>query len=100
MRIVVDMQGAQTASRFRGIGRYTMSFAQALARNAGQHDVVLALSGLFPETIEPIRSAFEGLLPRQNISCGTRRARCSNVTQGIVGVVVRVRSRVRRSWRA
>lgn len=67
MRIVIDMQGAQTESRFRGIGRYTLSFAQAIVRNRGGHEVLLALSGLFPETIEPIRAAFEGLLPQENI---------------------------------
>ena len=67
MRIVIDMQGAQTESRFRGIGRYTMSFAQAVARNRGDHEIFLALSGLFPDTIEPICSAFDGLLPRESI---------------------------------
>ena len=67
MRIVIDMQGAQTESRFRGIGRYTLSFAQAVVRNRGEHEVLLALSGLFPDTIEPIRAAFDGLLPQENI---------------------------------
>jgi glycosyltransferase involved in cell wall biosynthesis len=61
------MQGAQTESRFRGIGRYTMSFAQALAQNRGEHDVILALNGLFPHTIESIRAAFDGLLLQENI---------------------------------
>lgn len=67
MRIVIDMQGAQTESRFRGIGRYTLSFALAVVHNRGEHEVFLALSGLFPETIEPIRSAFDGILPQENI---------------------------------
>nr|WP_060987668.1 glycosyltransferase family 1 protein [uncultured Acidovorax sp.] len=67
MRIVIDMQGAQTESRFRGIGRYTLSFAQAVVRNRGEHEVFLALSGLFPDTIEPIRAAFDGLLPQEHI---------------------------------
>ncbi|MEZ0329485.1 MAG: glycosyltransferase [Dissulfuribacterales bacterium] len=67
MRIVIDMQGAQTESRFRGIGRYTMSFAKAVVRNRGGHEVILALSGLFPDTIEPIRAEFDGLLPQENI---------------------------------
>jgi glycosyltransferase involved in cell wall biosynthesis len=61
------MQGAQTESRFRGIGRYTLSFAQALVRNRGEHEVILALNGLFPDTIEPIRAGFGGLLPQENI---------------------------------
>lgn len=67
MRIVIDMQGAQTESRFRGIGRYTLSLAQAIVRNRGEHEIILALSGLFPDTIEPIRSAFDGLLTQENI---------------------------------
>lgn len=67
MRIVIDMQGAQTESRFRGIGRYTLSFAQAVAKNRGEHEIILALSGLFPDTIEPIRTAFDGVLPQENI---------------------------------
>jgi glycosyltransferase involved in cell wall biosynthesis len=67
MRIVLDMQGAQTESRNRGIGRYSISFAQALVRNRGEHEVFLALNGLFPESIEPLRAAFDGLLPQENI---------------------------------
>lgn len=67
MRIVIDMQGAQTESRFRGIGRYTMSFIQAVARNKENHQVILALNGLFPDTIEPIRLAFSDLIPQEDI---------------------------------
>jgi len=67
MRIVLDMQGAQTESRFRGIGRYTLSLAQAIVRNQGEHQVILALSGLFPDTVEPIRAAFDSLLAQENI---------------------------------
>lgn len=67
MRIVIDMQGAQTESRSRGIGRYALSFAQGIARNRGEHEIILALSGLFPDTIEPIRAAFDGLLMQENI---------------------------------
>ncbi|EKT4504265.1 MULTISPECIES: glycosyltransferase [Pseudomonas] len=67
MRIVIDMQGAQTESRFRGIGRYTLSFAQGIVRNRGQHEVFLVLNGLFAHTIEGIREAFQGLLPQENI---------------------------------
>ena len=67
MRIVIDMQGAQTESRYRGIGRYTMAFAQAVVRNRGENEILLALNGLFPDTIEPIRAAFDGLLPQENI---------------------------------
>lgn len=67
MRIVIDMQGAQTASRFRGIGRYTLSFAHAVISQAKGHEVLLLLNGLFPETLEPIRSEFASSLPARNI---------------------------------
>jgi glycosyltransferase involved in cell wall biosynthesis len=67
MRIVIDMQGAQTESRFGGIGRYTLSLARAIVRNRGEHEILLALSGYFPDTIEPIRAAFDDLLPQENI---------------------------------
>ena len=38
-----------------------------LFRSRGEHEIYLALSGLFPDTIEPIRHTFEGLLPQENI---------------------------------
>lgn len=63
MRVVIDMQGLQTESRFRGIGRYTLSFVRAVVRNRGDVEIVLALSDLFPDTIDEIRSAFLGELP-------------------------------------
>jgi len=67
MRIVLDMQGAQASNAKRGIGRYTLSLTQAIARNSGEHEVFLVLNGLFPDSIEPIRAAFNGLLPQENI---------------------------------
>ncbi|HXH02006.1 MAG TPA: glycosyltransferase [Candidatus Competibacteraceae bacterium] len=67
MRIVLDLQGAQGSSAKRGIGRYTLSLAHAIIRNRGEHEVLIALNGLFPETIEPIRAVFDGLLPQENI---------------------------------
>jgi len=67
MRIVIDMQGAQTESRFRGIGRYSLSLTNEIVKQRGEHEIIIALNGLFPETIEPIRSEFDGLLPQENI---------------------------------
>jgi glycosyltransferase involved in cell wall biosynthesis len=68
MRIVIDMQGAQsTRSRASSIGRFTMSLSKAIVRNRGGHEIILALSGLFVESIEPIRAAFGQSLPQENI---------------------------------
>jgi glycosyltransferase involved in cell wall biosynthesis len=67
MRIIIDLQGAQTGSRHRGIGRYTLSLVKAIVRNKGKHEIILVLNGLFPETIETIRAEFEDVLPQRNI---------------------------------
>lgn len=67
MRIVVDLQGAQTESRFRGIGRYCIALTQALLRNRGGHEVIITANGMFPETIESIRATFDGLISQDDI---------------------------------
>ncbi|WP_210132069.1 glycosyltransferase family 4 protein [Stenotrophomonas rhizophila] len=67
MRILLDLQGAQGESRLRGIGRYSMSLALAVARNRRAHDVHLLLNGAFPESIDHIRQTFDGLVPRAHI---------------------------------
>lgn len=67
MRIVIDLQGAQTESRYRGIGRYSMALALAVARNRGKHDIWLALNGSFPDTVVNIRRAFRDLVPANQI---------------------------------
>lgn len=67
MRILIDLQGAQSTSRFRGIGRYSLSLALAMARNAGEHEIWLALNCAFPESILHIRHAFEGLISHERI---------------------------------
>ncbi|MFC4930349.1 glycosyltransferase [Massilia sp. GCM10023247] len=67
MRIVIDLQGAQSESRFRGIGRYSLALALGIARNAGEHEVWLVLNGALGAAIGDIRSAFAGLVPRERI---------------------------------
>lgn len=67
MRIVIDMQGAQTASRFRGIGRYTTALTRGILRNAGTHEVWLVLNGAMEESIAAIRADFSGLVPQERI---------------------------------
>lgn len=67
MRIVIDLQGAQTRSQFRGIARYSLAFTQAMLRNAGNHDIRLVLNAAFPETILKIRNKFKHLVPKEYI---------------------------------
>lgn len=65
MKIIIDLQGAQGASSKRGIGRYSLSLAQAMVRNRGSHDIEVALNGCFPDSIEFIKNAFSQALKPQ-----------------------------------
>jgi glycosyltransferase involved in cell wall biosynthesis len=68
MRIVLDLQGAQNDyTSPRGIGRYSLALARGIAREAGQHEIFLALSGRFPDSIEPLRAAFAAVVPSDHI---------------------------------
>jgi len=67
MRIVIDLQAAQTASRFRGIGRYATALARAMLRNAGPHEVWLVLNVALEDSIGALRAEFDGLLPQERI---------------------------------
>jgi len=69
LRIVIDLQGAQSISRFRGIGRYSLSLALAMAESARGHELWLVLNAAFPETVASIRSAFSGLIPPERLRC-------------------------------
>lgn len=66
MRIVIDMQGVQSESRFRGIGRYSAALAQAMVRNGNNHEFWLAVNGHMPG-IDELRQVFDGLLPQSRI---------------------------------
>ena len=69
LRIVIDLQACQTpTSRQRGIGRYSMSLAIAMARQSvGKHEIWLALNGNFPEPLSEIRERFAPYLPPERI---------------------------------
>ncbi len=67
MRVVLDLQGCQTDSRYRGIGRYSLELAKAIAAKAGEHDVWILLSELLPESISSLQLTFERLLPSDRI---------------------------------
>ncbi|WP_429948487.1 glycosyltransferase family 4 protein [Comamonas sediminis] len=68
MRIVIDMQGAQSeGNRHRGIGRYILEFAKAMCRNRREHEIVLALNGAFTEAAISIRDEFKDLISQENI---------------------------------
>lgn len=62
MHILIDLQGAQTGSRHRGIGRYASALAKAIVRNCGDHRITILLNAAFPDWAEQARREFSGLL--------------------------------------
>ena len=67
MRIVIDLQGAQTESRFRGIGRYSLSFVRALLSQRSEHDFWVVLNARFAESIRDIEEALAEVLTRDRL---------------------------------
>jgi glycosyltransferase involved in cell wall biosynthesis len=64
MRIVIDMQGAQTINRFRGIGRYTLSLVSALVHQAeAHHEVWLVQNSQLPLLSETVRQQYFSFIP-------------------------------------
>lgn len=69
MRLVIDLQGAQSiANRGRGICRYSLALATEMTRHANGHEVVIALNDAFADTVQPLRAAFEDLLPKEQVT--------------------------------
>lgn len=62
MRLLIDLQGCQSGSRFRGIGRYSLSLTKGLLRGARGHDVFIMLNGLLADSIEPLRNELGALI--------------------------------------
>jgi len=67
MRILIDLQGAQTSSRFRGIGRYSLELTKGLLRNARDHEILVLLNGLLPDSIEGIRFELKEIISSDQI---------------------------------
>lgn len=67
MRIVIDYQGAQTGSRYRGIGRYTKSLVKAMIRHGTECEFIVVLNGNFASGIDSIRADLDDVLPQSQI---------------------------------
>jgi len=68
MRIILDLQACQASSMHRGIGRYSIALALAMARNPAGHDLRIVLNEAFPGGAGVVRKAFDDLLPQSSIT--------------------------------
>lgn len=64
MRLLFDLFPCQTDSRFRGIGRYTLSLAKEMASQAKERGAQCRLmaNGLYPDSTAALRHAFAGII--------------------------------------
>lgn len=69
MRVVLDFQACQSASRFRGIGRGSRGLMLAMARRllARDHEVVCMLSEAFADGLEALRADIASQVPEVGI---------------------------------
>ena len=67
MRIVIDLQGAQTGSRFRGIGRAALSLTKAIVRNRGDDEILVVLNGLFSDSCLALQAELASILPEDHV---------------------------------
>ncbi|MEX3894772.1 glycosyltransferase [Paraburkholderia sp. BR10954] len=78
MHLLIDLLACQTTgSRDRGIGRYSLALARAVATQGGQaHRISLLLSDRFPETVAGLRQMFTPLVGSGNIHVISLPAAC------------------------
>ncbi len=68
MHIVLDLQACQSPeSRRRGIGRYSLALAKAMAAKPRGHEITVLLNAAMGESIEFLRGQFDGLLPQEQL---------------------------------
>ncbi|MEG3136181.1 glycosyltransferase family 1 protein [Rouxiella sp. T17] len=63
MHILIDLQGCQSESRLRGIGRYTVSLTKALIRLATQHKISILINGMYDiDNINAVKNIYKDLI--------------------------------------
>lgn len=67
MKLLLDLQGAQSESRLRGIGRHTRSLAKAIVQQDRGHHVSVLLNGMLRQNSEELRTEFTGLMPADHV---------------------------------
>lgn len=82
MRLWVDGQCLQTASRMRGIGRYVTELLRAIATHQPQIELLVSLNAALPEEALLAREALAGIVPASNIHVWHGAARTGEAIEG------------------
>jgi len=68
VRLLIDLQGAQTDTRFHGIGRYSVDFSLALAQVASSdHEVWLLVNTAYADSARELRAMFAPWVPPERV---------------------------------
>lgn len=68
MHILIDVQGLQSPSKYRGIGRSTLAISRAIIKNASEHRVSILINGMFSlENIEEVKNSYRDVLPEHEM---------------------------------
>lgn len=67
MHLVLDLQACQSESRVRGIGRFSLSLAKAMAAQPRGNEITILMNGSMGDAIEDLRSQFVDLLPQSQL---------------------------------
>ncbi|WP_058914169.1 glycosyltransferase family 4 protein [Entomohabitans teleogrylli] len=68
MHILIDVQGYQSESKFRGIGRSTLAMSRAIIKNAGEHRISILINGMYDlDNINDVKRAYQDILPPQEM---------------------------------
>ncbi|EIC85147.1 glycosyltransferase family 1 protein [Serratia sp. M24T3] len=63
MHILIDLQGCQSESRFRGIGRYSVSLTKAIIRISKEHKVSILINGMYDiNNINDVKNLYSNLI--------------------------------------
>jgi len=68
LHILIDVQGYQSESKFRGIGRSTLAMSRAIIKNAGENRVSILMNGMYPiEGINDVKKSYVDILPPEEM---------------------------------
>ncbi len=82
MHIVLDLQACQSPEgRRRGIGRYSLALAKAMAAKPRGHTITIFLNETMGDSIEFLRSEFDSLLPQDRIVTWVALAPTASINQ-------------------
>jgi glycosyltransferase involved in cell wall biosynthesis len=67
MKLLIDLQSSQSLNRYRGIGRYSISLARAIIKNARNHEIFILLNNFDKTVTDSVLNEFSKYLAPSNI---------------------------------